>query len=79
MGWTNIDAMAEETLGTNDAINLRWPALPGRRLSTTYPTSVLVRELTVTFPTLVVQGESFWDSIASRLFIESHGDSDTRM
>ena len=62
-GWTDFDAMTEDTIVDYDSINVKWTPLPLRRTPSPYPTPVLLGDLTVSFPTLVVEGKPFWDSL----------------
>ena len=62
-GWTDFDAMTEDTILDYDSINVKWTPLPLRRTPSPYPTPVLLGDLTVSFPTLVVEGKPFWDSL----------------
>ena len=66
-GWTDFDAMTEDTIVDYDSINVKWTPLPLRRTPSPYPIPVLLGDLTVSFPTLVVEGKSFWDSLNIRL------------
>ena len=58
-GWTDFDALKEETVVYYYSINVEWTSLPLRRTPSPYPNPVLLSDLTVSFPTLVVEGKPF--------------------
>ena len=59
--WTDFDAMTEDTIGDYDSNNVKWMSLPLRRTPSAYPTPVLLGDLTVSFPTFVVDGKYLCD------------------
>ena len=63
LGWADFDAMTEDTLGDYDLINVKWTPQPLRRTHSAYPTPVVLGDLSVSFPTLVVEGKCFSDSL----------------
>lgn len=58
-GWTSFNSTAEETIDNYDSIQMTWTPLTGQRPPTTFPTDVLLGELTVGLPTLLIVGWSF--------------------
>lgn len=56
-GCTNFYSMTEDTIHSHDSIHITWTPLTTRRPPTTFPTDVLLSDLTVTLHTLLIVGD----------------------